>query len=116
MKLSHVWFAAMVGLALAAPAANDLSSEPNSIGSDDGLDDEDLLSGKGLKGGEDPRMATDRKNRKVCEDCNCWLNAFLLPVPGPGRCPAGMCPYKCSRESLSKGLASGGHNIGDDED
>ena len=31
MKFSHVWFAAMVGLALAAPLANDPSSEPNSI-------------------------------------------------------------------------------------
>lgn len=131
----------MVSLTLAAPTANDKSevspfdTRDDDIGSDSsedfsGDDSSDDFSDGPRKGldtpfgsgrfgwdtdvseRENPLKAIDAMNQKLCEDCNCWLNIYFLPVPGPGRCPKGKCPYKCSSKRLSKGFPGSHHDVG----
>ncbi|SCN67559.1 uncharacterized protein FFB20_02656 [Fusarium fujikuroi] len=110
MRFLQIWFATMVSVTIAAPMANEMldvspldSRDDNSVSGFSRRRYTPTFSARQEPPEDDPWKAID--TQKICEDCNCRLNAFFLPLPGPGRCPAGKC-HKCSGYSLSKGLQS----------
>lgn len=113
MLFLQIWLATMVSVTIAAPMANEMldvspldSRDDNSVSGFSRRRYTPTFSARQEPPEDDPRKAIDPQ--KICEDCNCWLNAYYLPLSGPGRCPAGKC-HKCSGHSLSKALQSTDH-------